>query len=91
MKRVFISYSHDDVVFRDALATHLEVLRSTGIIHQWHDGQIAPGQDWRAAIDCELLAADIIVLLVSASFLASRYCQDVELVSALDRWRQSKR
>lgn len=86
MKRVFISYAHEDAAFRDALAVHLQVLCMAGIIEQWHDGQLGPGEDWKATIDREVHAADIVVLLVSASFLASRSCQELELAPALARW-----
>ncbi len=90
MMRVFISYAQDDVIFRDALTTHIEVLCSAGIISSWHDGNIAPGEDWKAAIDRELSAADVVVLLVSASFLASKSCQEFELGPALERWKERK-
>jgi hypothetical protein len=88
MKRVYISYAHEDAAFRDSLITHLEVLRAAGAIATWHDGRLAPGEDWQATIDRELRAADIVVLLISANFLASKSCQELELAPALNRWRQ---
>lgn len=88
-KRVFISYAHEDVAFRDALTVHLEGLCSAGIIDKWHDGEIGPGQDWKRTIDRELQVADIIVLIVSASFLASKSCQQLELEPALRRWNDN--
>jgi hypothetical protein len=69
MKRVFISCSHHDVAFRDALVNHLIVLRNAGLITYWHDGELAPGSDRRASIDGQLENAEIIVLLISADFL----------------------
>jgi len=86
MKRVFISYAHNDAAFRDALVVHLQVLCTAGIIENWHDGELQPGADWKATISRELQAADIIVLLVSAHFLASKSCQELELGPALTRW-----
>lgn len=86
MKRVFISYSHDDTAFRDQLVVHLAVLQRQGTIDVWHDGRIEPGNDWKKAIEEQLQQADIIILLISASFLASRFCAEVELTQAMRRW-----
>lgn len=87
MKRVFISYASEDSQFRDAFATHLDILCAARIVKGWHDGKIAPGEDWKTAIDRELDGADIIVLLISANFLASEFHQEFELLPALRRWR----
>jgi hypothetical protein len=56
------------------------------LITTWHDGELAPGADWQKTIDDKLRNSDIIVILVSADFLASHFCQDVELTAALGRW-----
>jgi internalin A len=83
--RLFISYSHKDERYRERLESHLKVLRSAGLVQIWHDRRIDPGDEWRGEIDRALEEADLIVLLVSADFLASDYCSDVELRRALER------
>jgi internalin A len=83
--RLFISYSHEDERHRDALESHLKVLKSAGLVDIWHDRRIDPGDDWKGQIGQALEEADIMVLLVSAGFLASDYCNDVELRRALER------
>ncbi|MFM7235508.1 MAG: toll/interleukin-1 receptor domain-containing protein [Cyanobium sp.] len=83
--RLFISYSHKDQNLREALADHLASLQREGVIDVWHDRQISAGQDWAEAIDTNLEAADIVLCLVSAGFLASSYCGDIELKRALER------
>ena len=85
MKRVFVSYARRDREFCEQLGQHLTGLQKDGKIATWHDGDIAPGDDWRAAIERELASADILIVLVSASFLASNACQDLELRHALER------
>mgnify|MGYP003336486857 FL=1 len=60
-------------------------MQREGLIDAWHDRKIAAGQEWAGAIDANLEQADIILLLVSASFLASAYCNDIELERALER------
>ncbi|WP_164001716.1 M4 family metallopeptidase [Pyxidicoccus caerfyrddinensis] len=84
---IFYSYSHKDERFRDTLATHLSLLRREGLLEEWHDRNIDGGEDWRQAIDQHLESADIIILLVSADFIASDYCWGVETARALERHR----
>jgi hypothetical protein len=82
---VFFSYSHRDESLRERLETHLSLLLRENVITGWHDRKIAAGDEWRGAIDEHLERAQIILLLVSADFLASEYINDVELARALDR------
>ena len=83
--RLFYSYSHKDEKLRDELETHLKILNRKGLITSWHDRKILPGARWGNEIDQNLEQADIILLLVSADFLASDYCYDVEMMRALRR------
>ena len=73
-KSLFYSYSHRDEDLRSKLETHLAVLRRGGLIAEWHDRKIEAGDEWRKAIDGHLMSADIVLLLVSADFIASDYC-----------------
>jgi hypothetical protein len=82
---VFYSYCHRDERLRDRLAKHLAILRRSGVIAEWYDREIGAGEEWRNAIDDHLNSADIILLLVSADFIASDYCWDKEVALALDR------
>jgi hypothetical protein len=83
--QLFISYSHKDEALREQLGTHLTLLRRQGVIQDWHDRRIGAGQEWAGAIDGHLNGADVILLLVSADFLASDYCYDLEMKRALER------
>lgn len=87
-KKVFISYSHKDESFRETLEEHLSILKRNDIISVWHDRKITPGEEWAGEIDKNLENADIIIFLVSSSFLASNYCQDVEVKKALEHHDQ---
>lgn len=82
---VFFSYSHKDEDLRDELATHLTMLKRQGLISSWYDREISAGTDWAGAIDENLQKAQIILLLISANFLASDYCYDIELKQAMER------
>ena len=82
---IFFSYSHSDEKQRDALAKHLSQLKHEGKIKDWHDRKIGPGEEWAGVIDEHLEAAEVILLLISSDFLASRYCYDLEMTRAIAR------
>jgi tetratricopeptide (TPR) repeat protein len=83
--RVFYSYSHKDEPLREQLETHLALLGRDGVIVGWTDRNITAGEDWAQSIDEKLEAADIILLLLSPDFIASRYCWEKEGMRALER------
>ncbi|MDB9304330.1 GUN4 domain-containing protein [Nodularia spumigena CS-591/12] len=83
--KLFFSYSHKDESLRNELANHLTMLEQQGVISGWYDRKILPGQEWDDQIKDNLKTADIILLLVSSDFLASKYCRDVEVEKAIER------
>jgi internalin A len=83
--RLFYSYSHKDENLRNELETHLKLLQRQGLIETWHDRKIEAGDEWKRKIDENLERADIILLLISADFIASDYCYEIELKRALER------
>ncbi len=82
---VFCSYAHEDVDYCKQLETHVSALSRQGLISLWHDQQILPGSSWVHTIDAHLETASIIVLLISADFIASNYCYEREMRRALAR------
>lgn len=85
MITLFFSYSHKDEELRNELETHLTLLKRQGIISSWHDRRITAGSDINQAISSELESSQIILLLVSAHFLASDYCYEKEMNRALEK------
>lgn len=88
--RIFISYTHSDEKLKDELRAHLSSQRRAGLIADWHDRRIGAGQEWKNAIDENLERAHIILLLISARFLNSAYCMDIEMKRALERHDEGK-
>lgn len=84
-KKVFISYSHKDDAYRETFGDHLKSLVRNRVITVWHDRKITPGDEWAGRIEAKLESADIIIFLVSPGFLGSDYCNDVEVMRALQR------
>ncbi|MCK9565105.1 MAG: right-handed parallel beta-helix repeat-containing protein [Methanothrix sp.] len=82
---VIISYSHKDEMLRDELEKHLSILKRQKLISTWYDRKIGAGEEWKGQIDEHLDSARIILLLISADFLASDYCYDIELKRAMER------
>ncbi|WP_437663959.1 SIR2 family protein [Sorangium sp. So ce1182] len=82
---VFFSYSESNRELRDKLETHLAILKHKGVIRGWHDGEIGAGEERDRAIAEHLETAKIILLLISADFLASDFCYDVEMQKAIER------
>ncbi|AOZ06461.1 toll/interleukin-1 receptor domain-containing protein [Cupriavidus malaysiensis] len=85
MTRAFISYSHADESYRAELEKHLSLLRKQGLIELWHDHRIPAGGEIESHISAELERAEVILLLVSADFMASDYCYGVEMTRAMAR------
>ena len=83
--RIFYSYSSKDEKLRDRLESHLSMLRHQGLIENWHDRRIMPGEILDREISLHLETADAILFLVSEDFLASEYCYCVEAKRARER------
>jgi len=83
--KIFCSYAHEDEKYRQQLEAHLAQLVRDRSVDVWHDRRISPGQDWAREIDQNLEHANIVLMLVSADFLASQYCYGIEMKRALER------
>lgn len=78
-----------DWSLRDLLEVHLQPLCRQGLIAIWHPGKLVSGQRWRQEIEGHLAAADILVLLLSAQFLADESCY-AQMEQALERFRTGR-
>lgn len=85
MARVFLSYSHRDEEYRSELEIHLASLKREGLIEVWHDRRIDAGNEFDREISENLERADIVLLLVSAYFINSDYCHEIEMRRAMER------
>ncbi len=81
---VFLSSAPEDSTHRDALVKHLAPVLHEGAISLWHMGRLHAGVDAEAEIHRRLSLANLIVLLITADYLASDACRrEVDL--ALER------
>lgn len=82
---VFISYSRDDEPYKTALEKHLVMLKRSGLIRPWNSQQIGAGLERKEAVGKLINCAEIILLLISTSFLASDDLYEQELRYAMQR------
>ena len=82
---VFFSYAHEDEELKNKLDNHLALLRHQDLIKQWNDRMMEGGVDWANEIDEHINSAQVILLLISDAFMASKYCYGVEMKRALER------
>ena len=87
---LFYSYAHKDERLRDELETHLKLLQRRGLITAWYDRKIEAGEEWKQKINDNLETADIVLLLISADFIASEYCYEKEMKRALERHKKGE-
>jgi TIR domain-containing protein len=81
--RLFVSYSHKDAYWMDAL---MPLLRFPGVrVKPWNDKEIRPGVRWDDEIKQALADMDVFIPLVSVNFAVSRYIGAVECPIAKKR------
>lgn len=81
--KAFISYSHADEHHVDRLRKHLAMLSRENLITQFYDRDILVGGLLDEEIARNLADSQLFIAVVSPDFLASDYCYDVELATAL--------
>lgn len=86
---IFISYTRDDAAYAKRLYQHLMDFRGRPSASVFLDQQrIEAGEFWSDAIERAVADTELFVLLLSANFLASRYCIETETVKALQAMTQ---
>ncbi|HRP32773.1 MAG TPA: TIR domain-containing protein [Agriterribacter sp.] len=74
MLKLFISYSHKDETLVSKFINHIAPLKNNDVISEWYDRKIETGERFQNDINNNLENADIICLMISDNFLASKEC-----------------
>src|SRR3954447_25404815 len=90
MISAFFSYAHFDEPLKDRFLVHLAALRREDLIGVWHDRMLKAGQHLDSAIETELAAADLVIMLISPDFIHSNYCTEREMQRAFARAKVRK-
>src|SRR6266487_17357 len=61
--RIFYSYAHEDKRYQQRIKQQLGLLKNQGLITQFSDQDILPGQEWKNEVNKKLEDADIILLV----------------------------
>ena len=85
MPTVFISYSHEDEMWKDRLVQQLQVLEEEGHLKLWTDREIEAEDDWYQRIQIAMEATNVAILLISAYSLTSPFIREEEVVQLLER------
>jgi hypothetical protein len=88
MNKIFISYSHQDMEWKDRVVRQLRVLEKQGLVEVWEDQGIEGGDEWRKEIEDGLNTAVLAILLISENFLNSNFILDVEVPKLLEHRRK---
>lgn len=77
--RVFISYCQKDKEHAQRLKTHFAYYEQKGTVEIWDDTKIAPGALWQEEMKKAIARTRVVLLLVSADYLASQFITENEL------------
>ena len=86
---IFFLYAPEDEALRAALEKHLIMLKRDGLVSGWSDRMVSPGAEWRSEVERRMNEARIILVLISADFLASD-AYDEEWQRAFQRHKDGK-
>ncbi|WP_433934890.1 TIR domain-containing protein [Sorangium cellulosum] len=81
---VFISYAPPDERQRARLEVHISLMKRQGLIRTWHQAHVEPGEE-TAKLAALLGAARLVLLLVSADYLAHEACYELDMRRSLAR------
>jgi internalin A len=84
MRKIFIAYSKFDDDYLQDFEDHLVTLKEQGIA-TFNCQKIEFGKEWDDEIKKQLDESDIMICLVSAKFLNTRYITEVEIPRAIDQ------
>lgn len=87
---IFLLYSHEDEDLKEQFLKHMAILRRSQQALIWHDRDIGGGEEIQKQVDKRLASANIILMLISASFIASDYCYSEMMQMAMQRHERNE-
>ena len=87
---IFLSYAPEDEAMKSELDKALVALKRKGEIEVWQERQLLAGVEEDKAIQEEIIAADIILLLVSIDFINSKDIWEKQLTVAMQRQEKNE-
>jgi len=87
-KKIFISYSKDDEAYAEKFIFHIDELKRKEMVKLFYDRWIGLGVNWDETIKKEIDDCDIMVCLISDSFLKTEYIRTEEVQRAIKHKKQ---
>lgn len=84
-------YAQEDEALKQDFEKYLLLLQQAQFISGWEEHQAQRGMNWSQPVDPDLLAADLILLMVSPGLLATGYCSGAEFQEAFERNRTQEK
>lgn len=85
MKKIFISYSKQDLKLVNKFIEHLSSLQRDGKVSNWYCSELEAGSVWNDEIQRKLEEADIACFMVSPNFMKTDYIHEHEIKKAFER------
>jgi len=85
MKKIFISYSKQDLRLVNKFIEHLSALQRDGKVSHWYCSELEAGSIWNDEIQKHLEEADIACFMVSPNFMKTDYIHEHEIKKAFER------
>ncbi len=85
MKKIFISYSKDDLKLVNKFQEHLTALKMDGKVETWYCTELTSGGDWDHDIQANFEACHIVCFMISANFMRTKYIHEHEIKKAFER------
>ena len=90
MKKIFISYSKQDLAYVNTFLDHLSVLKLDNKIATWFCAEIEAGVDWDYSIKSAFAEANIVCFMISPNFMRTDYIQKIEIKEAFERFKRKE-
>ncbi|TAE86412.1 MAG: TIR domain-containing protein [Bacteroidetes bacterium] len=90
MKKIFISYSKDDLKLVNKFIEHLSALKQDGKVATWYCTELKAGSDWNEEIQEQLDQSDMVCFMISPNFMKTPYIQEYEVAKAFKRKENDK-
>ena len=89
--RAVLRYAQEDEALKQEFETYLILLQQAQYISGWVEHQAQRGMDWSQPVDPDVLAADLVLLMVSPYLLATGYCSGTEFREVFERNRTQEK
>ncbi|WP_286927327.1 leucine-rich repeat domain-containing protein [Flavobacterium sp. UBA4197] len=90
MKKIFISYSKQDLVLVNEFQNHLSALKLDNKISSWYCTELMAGGEWDNDIQKNFDESDIICFMISPNLMRTDYIHKYEIAKAFERYNKDK-